>query len=248
MNAHPMKFISPTLDIDLAWHTHQLHAVGYAYDTTRHVGHLVNHDDAVADVALRNAYDETATLWAERFHTSYSGCGCPVPHKAQKVVDKARRRESNDGPSFAFWRRRSSSKTVAGTRPDVAAMSAQGATFEDRAAECPSTHNRVHVTGVRRLELMHENQMARRSRQSGAIGHEDPFTQNYEFVPQVHDPKSRKRKAEAAGPTIYDPYWGVTPYMYGGVWGLGAPWALAAGVGIAGGMAIGAGVGMVAGE
>ncbi|KAL1407994.1 hypothetical protein Q8F55_004791 [Vanrija albida] len=240
MNAHPTKFISPTLDIDLAWHTHQLHGAGYVRETTRHVGHLVNHDDAVADVALRNAYDETATLWAERFNTSYSGCGCPVPSKAQKVVDKARRRESSSGPSFAFWRRKSSSSTVAGTRPDVAAMSAETATFEDRAAECPSTHNRVHVTGVRKLEDMHENQLARRKRKPGNPGHEDPFTQQYEFVPQVNDPRKRKA-AGGIGPTVYDPYWGVTPYAYGGVWGLGTPWALVAGVAVVGGIAIGAG-------
>ncbi|PVF99609.1 hypothetical protein CPB86DRAFT_282534 [Serendipita vermifera] len=60
MNQNPRLFLVPTLDIDLAWHTHQLKGDNYRQDTQRCLQRTPNHDDNVAATSLSTAYDITA--------------------------------------------------------------------------------------------------------------------------------------------------------------------------------------------
>ncbi|GAA5898176.1 uncharacterized protein JCM6883_000947 [Sporobolomyces salmoneus] len=71
-------FAVPTLDIDLAWHTHQLHST-YRVDTARTVGRAIDHDDKVEETDLGFGFDDTARLWEERFKVPYHYCGCAQP-------------------------------------------------------------------------------------------------------------------------------------------------------------------------
>jgi len=49
MAQYPHQMAVPTLDVDLAWHTHQLSPTKYyAYSTTQTAGILIDHDDKVA--------------------------------------------------------------------------------------------------------------------------------------------------------------------------------------------------------
>lgn len=252
MHANPKVFLSPTLgeyysslvhsltsDIDLGWHTHQLHGVKYARDTQTLVGKFVNHDDAVADVTLKAAYNETASLWADRFHTSYSGCGCAVPAKAERVLAKARRRSTGPAKLLApsSWGRHAKAAQVAGTLKEISAMSDDAASVENRAAECPSTHNRMRIVSDGT-----DNKDKYRFVPDAPVGgnHPDPFTAPFDFVPA--DEKKRKRREEGSGGAgYYDPYWGVAPYTAYGPWGLGNAWVLPMGVGV--GVGVGAGAG-----
>lgn len=70
------SLLVPTLDIDLAWHTHQLSATAYRADTLRLVKRIPNHDDAIESNNLHAAYDNTAAAWKARFGVAYSVCGC----------------------------------------------------------------------------------------------------------------------------------------------------------------------------
>ncbi|RSH86463.1 uncharacterized protein EHS24_004719 [Apiotrichum porosum] len=237
MYANQYTMLSPTLDIDLAWHSHQLLAARYAKDTRQYVGRFINHDDAVADVTLKHAYDETAALWASRFHTSYSGCGCPVTAKATTALNRAVRREN--APSFLFWKKKQAAST-AGTMKGIAAMGAGTASADDRAAECPSTHNRVHVSGSPYLDILYSLSTMGKGAGSTDPAHPDPFTK------PLGQQQQQQRKRAPADAYFYDPYWGVAPYTAMGPWGLGNPWALTIGVGA--GVAVGVGVGVAAGS
>ncbi|KAG9012488.1 hypothetical protein FRB94_005805 [Tulasnella sp. JGI-2019a] len=77
----PGRFVVPTLDIDLAWHTHQLLCTSY-----RKLFNLMqmipDHDDKVTQEAISTAYDQTAKAWEARFSVPYSVCGCPPPVKS----------------------------------------------------------------------------------------------------------------------------------------------------------------------
>ncbi|WVW86195.1 hypothetical protein I302_108237 [Kwoniella bestiolae CBS 10118] len=64
-------FLVPRLDIDLAWHTHQLHHGRYKADTTRLLGKLLNHNDAAGDEKLGNGMEVTRKLWKKRFGWEY---------------------------------------------------------------------------------------------------------------------------------------------------------------------------------
>ncbi|KAI5476686.1 hypothetical protein MNV49_007400 [Pseudohyphozyma bogoriensis] len=79
ISSMPSTFCVPTLDIDLAWHSHQLNAFAYREDTMKFVGRFIDHDDKVEESALSTSYDVTARAWKVRFGVPYSICGCPLP-------------------------------------------------------------------------------------------------------------------------------------------------------------------------
>ncbi|KAJ6465113.1 hypothetical protein C8R47DRAFT_991660 [Mycena vitilis] len=73
------SFFVPTLDIDLAWHTHQLMASNYSRDTMKYVGRFIDHDDKVEESHLASSFDLTCRAWKNRFGVQYTHCGCPLP-------------------------------------------------------------------------------------------------------------------------------------------------------------------------
>ncbi|KAJ7061512.1 hypothetical protein C8F01DRAFT_141769 [Mycena amicta] len=79
MSDSPRLFLVPTLDIDLAWHTHQLRSYDYYYDTKTYVGCFIDHDDKVEESKLSTSFDTTSAAWKKRFGVQYTYCGCPLP-------------------------------------------------------------------------------------------------------------------------------------------------------------------------
>lgn len=57
----------PTLDIDLAWHTHMLFPGTYIRDTKEMIGYTPDHDDDVPSQSLKLFRDKTEALWNETF-------------------------------------------------------------------------------------------------------------------------------------------------------------------------------------
>ncbi|TPX68318.1 hypothetical protein SpCBS45565_g03194 [Spizellomyces sp. 'palustris'] len=76
MAQEPLSFLVPTLDIDLAWHTHQLHPPHYQQYGLKHLRRIINHDDTVSNSHLKNSFAHTAKLWKRRFNEIYS---CDLP-------------------------------------------------------------------------------------------------------------------------------------------------------------------------
>uniref|UniRef100_A0A8H8CLD4 Uncharacterized protein n=1 Tax=Psilocybe cubensis TaxID=181762 RepID=A0A8H8CLD4_PSICU len=72
------KFLVPTLDIDLIWHTHQLIPAKYESDCTMLLKRFLDHDDKVEGLRLSSAFDITARAWKDRFGVQYTYCGCPT--------------------------------------------------------------------------------------------------------------------------------------------------------------------------
>ncbi|WVF72982.1 hypothetical protein IAT40_007800 [Kwoniella sp. CBS 6097] len=64
-------FLVPRLDIDLAWHTHQLHPNRYKIDTAELLGNMLNHDDAAGEGKLGDGLEVTKRLWKKRFGYAY---------------------------------------------------------------------------------------------------------------------------------------------------------------------------------
>ncbi|KAF8438942.1 hypothetical protein L210DRAFT_2235973 [Boletus edulis BED1] len=75
----PGSFFVPTLDIDLAWHTHQLRASHYHTECKQVVGRYIDHDDKVDEDHLATAFDITCRAWTNRYGLPYTYCGCPLP-------------------------------------------------------------------------------------------------------------------------------------------------------------------------
>ncbi|KNE64858.1 hypothetical protein AMAG_10193 [Allomyces macrogynus ATCC 38327] len=72
LEKHRDLFMVPTLDIDLAWHTHQLHPRRYADYTLNKLGAVLNHDDTIESPRLKNGFTKTARAWASMFNEPYA--------------------------------------------------------------------------------------------------------------------------------------------------------------------------------
>lgn len=76
---HPKEFLVPCYDMDLIWHSHQVHPLEYNRDTRAVLGFVLKHDDSVNDRSegskLNNADDVTRKLWYETFKVHFARPG-----------------------------------------------------------------------------------------------------------------------------------------------------------------------------
>ena len=66
----------PTLDVDLAWHTHQLCPPIYYRHTVTRLNRFLNHDDKIEDTVLSNAFEWTSKTYQKMYNELYSECTC----------------------------------------------------------------------------------------------------------------------------------------------------------------------------
>ncbi|PVF99604.1 hypothetical protein CPB86DRAFT_813763 [Serendipita vermifera] len=135
MSHTPGLFLVPTLDIDLAWHTHQLKGEQYRLDTQYCLQRTPNHEDNVESNSLSKAYDITAKAWKARFGVPYSVCGCIPDPDPEPPLSRLLSKLS----SFLHKNEESNSRRetiLVNTRPDLV-------TTEDHEADTshPSEHN-----------------------------------------------------------------------------------------------------------
>ncbi|GLU13370.1 hypothetical protein SLE2022_300080 [Rubroshorea leprosula] len=73
------RFCVPTYDIDLMWHTHQLHPVAYCKDLKKELDRVLEHDDKDSDRTkgkkLDTGFFVTTKQWEETFGTRYWRAG-----------------------------------------------------------------------------------------------------------------------------------------------------------------------------
>lgn len=83
MTEYPMSLTVPTLDVDLAWHTHQLAPRAYykfsTYNTamsTSKEAKFIDHNDKIDEDQLSNSFELTSKTYLEKFNEVYSECTC----------------------------------------------------------------------------------------------------------------------------------------------------------------------------
>lgn len=76
---NPTEMIVPCYDIDLMWHSHQLHPSVYKHDTVKVLGQILHHDDSVNDRTsgskLMRADQKTREMWKEHFGDNFMTFG-----------------------------------------------------------------------------------------------------------------------------------------------------------------------------
>ncbi|KII94204.1 hypothetical protein PLICRDRAFT_419726 [Plicaturopsis crispa FD-325 SS-3] len=115
MSASPGSFFVPTLDIDLAWHSHQLRGTKYNADCAKYVKRYVDHDDKVEESHLATSFDLTCRAWQTRFHVPYMYCGCPLP--GETIGQKIKRMTINYSLQHDFLRPPENAEVLAATHP-----------------------------------------------------------------------------------------------------------------------------------
>ncbi|KAF2009252.1 hypothetical protein BU24DRAFT_401985 [Aaosphaeria arxii CBS 175.79] len=73
---NPKKIAVPTLDVDLAWHTHQLTPRDYLSYTLAECEKFLNHDDKIAETSLNDYFQWTTTVYEKKYGQPYSECAC----------------------------------------------------------------------------------------------------------------------------------------------------------------------------
>lgn len=70
------RMVVPTLDVDLAWHTHQLSPKTYYYTTTHSLGKFLDHDDKVSEDKLSESFEWMCETYYQKYGEIYSECVC----------------------------------------------------------------------------------------------------------------------------------------------------------------------------
>jgi len=73
---HPNQVAVPTLDVDLAWHTHQLSPREYYDFSVRMTNIFIDHDDKIDENKLSDAFEWTSKTYQTMFDEVYSECTC----------------------------------------------------------------------------------------------------------------------------------------------------------------------------
>ena len=76
ISEHTNHVAVPTLDIDLAWHTHQLSPAEYYKYVEWHTNKFVDHDDKIAETKLSDAFEWTSKVYQKKYKELYSECTC----------------------------------------------------------------------------------------------------------------------------------------------------------------------------
>uniref|UniRef100_A0A1J3FCN7 Glycine-rich domain-containing protein 2 n=1 Tax=Noccaea caerulescens TaxID=107243 RepID=A0A1J3FCN7_NOCCA len=102
-------FCVPTYDIDLLWHTHQLHALSYCNDLTKMIGKVLEHDDTDSDRSkgkkLDTGFSGTTAQWEETFGRRYWKAGAmnrgdtPKPVTASPYVSSTKKSTAEEEES-----------------------------------------------------------------------------------------------------------------------------------------------------
>lgn len=74
--SNPNHTAVPTLDVDLAWHTHQLYPPSYYYYTVAKTARFIDHDDKIEETALSTAFEWTSKTYQKTYDELYSECTC----------------------------------------------------------------------------------------------------------------------------------------------------------------------------
>ncbi|KAK4154673.1 hypothetical protein C8A00DRAFT_14193, partial [Chaetomidium leptoderma] len=76
MKANSDQMVVPTLDVDLAWHTHQLSPARYYWHTVNLTGRFIDHDDKIDENELSRQFEWTSKVYQDTFGEVYSECTC----------------------------------------------------------------------------------------------------------------------------------------------------------------------------
>ncbi|ORY16588.1 hypothetical protein BCR34DRAFT_584252 [Clohesyomyces aquaticus] len=84
---YPRKMLVPTLDIDIAWHTHQCSPAQYMEATKTIAGRFVDHDDKLGSDKLDVGLENTISLYWIRFAEEYEYCLCWDCEALKSAID-----------------------------------------------------------------------------------------------------------------------------------------------------------------
>ncbi|KAI0456358.1 hypothetical protein F5B21DRAFT_159247 [Xylaria acuta] len=192
MGRHPTQVAVPTLDVDLAWHTHQLSPASYYEWMCSKTGRFIDHDDKIDENKLSTSFEWTSKAYQDLYGEVYSECTCWY---CESIRTSHVSSIANKLPIF---------KSQKDKAPDIFYESG-------RAALCPPD-NSAHISAHNSVRVTDNDSRRSRIQKQLQLRHQKRLEDNYE--------KARKR-AKQKGRDLpprddyYYYYWGAPYLLYG---------------------------------
>ncbi|KAI2638591.1 hypothetical protein GGS21DRAFT_509045 [Xylaria nigripes] len=193
MGKYPRKIAIPTLDVDLAWHTHQLSPAGYYKWMCSKTKRFIDHDDKIDETRLSKAFEWTSKVYQEMNGEVYSECTCWYCESVRAGHSSGL---ANMLPILKSERDKASDK------------------FHEtgRAAFCPPS-NSAHISAHNSVQVIdHKSSVRDRVLRQLHLRHRKQLEENYEKAR-----RRAKRKGRDLPPRdeYYYYYWGAPYLLYG---------------------------------
>ncbi|KAF2495462.1 hypothetical protein BU16DRAFT_460912 [Lophium mytilinum] len=189
---NPKKTAVPTLDVDLAWHTHQLHPRNYYFYTVFETKKFINHDDKIPEGDLSTFFKWTCNAYEKKYGKPYSECSCWYCESTRESQRVSVVTKLNPLAKARLWevgihRTRQPTDVING--PHI------------------STHNAIKWTSdgfARRPELVHEHEegYAKVCKAAKKKGKEPPKREEGEYI---YSPYGQPMYVPYYGPYVADP-------------------------------------------
>ncbi|KAI1138140.1 hypothetical protein F5Y05DRAFT_418995 [Hypoxylon sp. FL0543] len=225
MMLNPKQVVVPTLDVDLAWHTHQLSPSTYTQWVYSKTHQLIDHDDKIDEGKLSTAFEWTSKTYQEVYGEVYSECTCwyceSIRASHVSSVGSILGVSKNEKISESFH----TSGRASLCPPDNSAhISAHNSVrFQDADDRRESVHRRLHLSHQEHLDKSYEKAQKRARKKGRELPPRDEYYYSYWGYPYM-----------LYGPYVYPIYF--TPTVYP----CGDPGAAMAGQGAQGACAAGA--------
>lgn len=233
MVENPGKTCVPTLDVDLAWHTHQLSPSAYYTYTTKRTAKFTDHDDKIDEDKLSTSFEWTMKTYQDKYAEVYSECTCwyceTIRSSNTGTVSRILGVSNQDKAAQSFL----SSGRAELCPPDKSAhISAHNAVRQTSATS--SIHSRVtgyqQARQQRQLEINYEKACKRAKKKGRTLPPRDEYYNHWGYQYYMYSP--------FVYPLYFTPglYYGWDP----GFVNTGSGWAACAAGSCGGGVAAGA--------
>ncbi|RWA13914.1 hypothetical protein EKO27_g1179 [Xylaria grammica] len=203
MRQYPTQIAVPTLDVDLAWHTHQLSPASYYESMCTKTGKFIDHDDKIAEDKLSTSFEWTSKVYQEMYGEVYSECTCWYCESVRTSFSSGLahrlpifKSEKDKGGSYPY------------SAPDKFYQSG-------RAALCPP-NNSAHISAHNSVRVTENDSIRSEVHHRIHLLHQKRLEENYEKAR-----KRAKKKGRDLPPRddYYYYYWGApyllyAPYVY----------------------------------
>ncbi|KAI1488442.1 hypothetical protein F5X96DRAFT_671707 [Biscogniauxia mediterranea] len=222
MVTNSKRIAVPTLDVDLAWHTHQLSPASYFNTMLQKTGKFIDHDDKIDENKLSDAFEWTSKTYQQLYGEVYSECTCwyceAVRASHISSVGKALGISKNDKISESFHQ---SGKASLCPPDNSAHMSTHNSVrIVNTYSHHDTVHDRLQATRSARMDENYKKAQKRAQKKGRELPPKNDYYYYYWGYPYM-----------MYGPWIYPPYF--CPVYYGdpgtAVAGSGAVGACAAG-------------------
>ncbi|KAI1771974.1 hypothetical protein F4818DRAFT_454190 [Hypoxylon cercidicola] len=225
MATYPSQVAVPTLDVDLAWHTHQLSPSAYTHWIYSKTQQLIDHDDKIDEDKLSTAFEWTSKTYQDIHGEVYSECTCWYCESVRAAhinsVGSVLRVSRNEKISESFHASGQASLCPPDNSAHISAHNSVRYSDVDRSRD--QAHRRMHALHQEHLDKNYSKAQKRARKKGRELPPRDEYYYSYWGYPYM-----------LYGPYVYPLYF--TPACYP----CGDPGAATSGQGAQGGCAAGA--------